>query len=138
MKTEILNQSRAFCLVLRGGILVFALASLLGCGKSYNSSSTDRSLYGTTNSGGAQFKAAFVVLAKNCIGCHTHSHWASFNEGDFIASGDIISNDPVRSPIYFRLTDNDSGIAGNMPLGGPAMTAEEISAIKNWVLVATP
>ena len=138
MKIRILGCFIRYSHVRLGGAFVFGLFLSVGCGKSYNSSSTDRSVYGTTNAGGGEFKAAFPILAKNCIGCHAHAHWANYNEGDFITSGDIVGNDPSRSPIFYRLTDNDSGVTGNMPLGGPAMTADEILAIKNWVLAAAP
>lgn len=129
------HLSQSFYKALGLGVLI---GSLLGCGKSINSSSTDKSLYGFTNTGGTQFRIAFPILAKNCIYCHAHSDWANYNEGDFITNGKIIANDPTQSSIYYKLTGNDSGISGNMPLGGSAMTGDEIAAIKSWVEAATP
>lgn len=106
----------------------------LGCGKFKNTNSADQALYGFTNAGGPEFKAAFPVLAKNCTGCH--SQWNSWNETDFVTNGLIMGNSPEQSPIYFRIKDNDVGIAGDMPTGSAPLSATDIALIKTWVQVA--
>ena len=103
------------------------------CGKIKNTSSSDKAIYGLTNQGSAQFKLAFVVIAKNCLACHA---WSNYNESDFVTDGHIVANDPAQSSIYFHLINNDTSIAGDMPLSGNALTSDDIATIKAWVQVA--
>lgn len=114
----------------------FILLLSTSCGKIKNSNSSDKAIFGLSNQGSAQFKLAFSILAKNCNSCH--SEWNNYNEGDFITGGLVAPSDPAQSSVYSRLTNNDLGIAGNMPIGSSPLTAEEIAVIKAWVLIATP
>jgi hypothetical protein len=111
----------------------------IGCGKVYNSSSFDPSIYGTSGggtTGSTTFLAAKTIINENCATCHTHpSHqaWAGMGEADFIAQGLVTPGSLTGSMIYTKIQGNRTGIAGNMPDGGTLLTGAQLDTMEAWI-----
>lgn len=107
------------------------VVNLLGCGEVNNSSSLDADIYGANVTGSAAFLAARYVLSSQCFRCH--GSWASYNESQFVSNGLVVARNASSSSLYTSIRGNDTGIAGNMPVGATNLTSEEISTIKSWI-----
>lgn len=118
-------MARAFNL-----LLLAAFAVLVGCGKVYNSSSSDFARYGSGVPGSANFIAARVVMSGQCFSCH--SNWATLNEAGYVSAGLVTSRDLSGSKIYTRLRGNSLNSTGNMPPNG-LLTTQEVDAISIWI-----
>lgn len=91
----------------------------------------DAGLYGSDVTGSTAFQTARTIMANQCFTCH--GDWAAFAETDFVTSGRVVAGDPNGSLLYTKIRGNDSGTAGDMPLGKSDLTAEEIASIKSWI-----
>ena len=111
-------------------ILIFLISLQFGCMQSDNSHSFDRPL---TTSENSVLAAAEAVITDKCISCHTgfHNNWTSFmgtNEG-WLGSGRVVAGDAASSTLIKRLINNGS----TMPLGGVALTDDELAALEDWI-----
>jgi hypothetical protein len=122
-----------FLLVTHAGIL-----SLFGC-NTYNSSTGDRSRYGstvidTTTGAGMRLYNATQVLRARCYQCHQSQFGAFTDDTAWDASPYVTAGDPSASSLYTRLYG--AGLGGpqeDMPQGG-ALAPTEIAAIRDWIL----
>lgn len=113
--------------------LIILLGFFIGC-QDYNSNTFDAERYGPTDlTGGTQFIAAYPVLQKNCMSCHTHANWSAFkdeqqwiNEG-LVVAGDADDSDLVRRILNTGRTDSD------MPVGGGPLPTADYQKIVDWV-----
>lgn len=112
---------------MRNVILVVIWLTLISCGKVRNSSSAD----GSTTVGSAEFVLAKDVISSKCLSCH--SEWTAYSEDDFSKYGLIFKGSPANSQLYIRIRGNDSGQAGDMPIGQPNVSVSQIQEIKAWI-----
>jgi uncharacterized membrane protein len=112
--------------------LIFIGAIVLsgGCGKVYNSSSSDLARYGTGVAGSGNFLTARTVMTSQCFTCH--SNWAGFDESAFIAGGLVVARSLSGSKLYTRLRGNNISPTGNMPPTG-ILTSQEVDAFSVWI-----
>ena len=125
---------------LSAGLTLMYLLAPVACGKVYNSSSYDASIYGSVT-GTAEFLAAKDVINSHCATCHTHiSHqaWAGMSEQEFIQKGLVQGGSLTGSMLYTKILGNKTSTAGNMPDGGTPLTSDELSKIETWILSITP
>jgi uncharacterized membrane protein len=118
------------------GLATLTLLSPLACGKVYNSSTYDATIYGSA-SGSVKFLAAKEIIKTSCANCHTHaSHqaWAGMSEQDFITQGLVLAGDLSGSTLYTKILGNRTSTPGNMPDGGTPLTATELTTIEDWIL----
>ena len=118
-------------------ILLVGLA-VFSCGKPENSSSQDRALYTRRASGSPQFNAAAAAIATKCSECH--ASWSGYSESDFKQSGLIVAANIDSSKMYYRSQTASSGPGPrNMPSAGrPTFTAEETTAVVDWINSVVP
>lgn len=119
---------------------MIALLASLGCGKVYNSSSYDATIYGSAD-GSAEFLAAQVIITSKCANCHTrpsHQAWAGMTEAEFISSGYIKAQDLAGSSLYTKILGNRTSIQGNMPTVGTPLTSAELDTMEAWIMSITP
>src|SRR5262249_47936068 len=68
------------------------------------------------------------IFQPKCVSCH-----AGFATLDgMIAAGVIVNRNPDSRPLYLRVA------GGTMPMGGPPLTAQEVTAIYNWISLGSP
>lgn len=126
--------------ILAAGLTTLTLLTPLACGKVYNSSSYDASIYGTAD-GTAQFLAAKAIITASCANCHTrssHQAWAGMDESTFVTQGLIVGGSLVNSSLYTKIQGNRTAIPGNMPDGGTLLTSSELDTIEAWILSVAP
>lgn len=102
-----------------------------GCGKLKNTNSNDALVYGSSVTGTSNFLNARGVMATKCFSCH--SSWGNYSESDFISNGLVVARSTTGSSLYTRTRGNDTGIAGDMPVGGPNLSSTELTTIKTWI-----
>jgi len=72
------------------------------------------------------------ILEQHCAACHSAGKagggLAITSRKSLIANGAVVPGQPETSPIY------TSAARGTMPPGGPRLTAEQIAALKSWIL----
>ncbi|MBX9766064.1 MAG: cytochrome c [Bdellovibrionales bacterium] len=113
------------------GLLCFTVCTLFfGCGKVYNSSSSDFARYGSGVAGSANFVAARAVMSNQCFTCH--SNWAALDEAGFVAASLVVSRDLSGSKVYARLRGNSVNGTGNMPPAG-ILSTQEVEAFSTWI-----
>ena len=86
-------------------------------------------------------KQAYAIFEQSCLLCH--GEHGAFTEqiiidsaGGLIASGVVVPRRPIESELYTRLLLKDP--AKRMPLGQPALSAEAILTIGNWIQAGAP
>ena len=86
-------------------------------------------------------RQAYAIFEQSCLLCHG-GHGA-FREQiiidsaeGLIASGAVVPGKPIESELYRRLLLKDD--AKRMPLGQPALSAEAILTIGNWIQAGAP
>ena len=84
---------------------------------------------------------AYSIFEQSCVLCH--GEHGAFREqitidsaGGLIASGAVVPGRPIESELYTRLLLKDR--AKRMPLGQPALSAEAILTISNWIRAGAP
>ena len=84
---------------------------------------------------------AYAIFEQSCLICHGPG--GAFREqiiidsaGGLIASGAVVPRRPIASQLYTRLLLEDP--AKRMPLGQPALSAEAILTIGNWIQAGAP
>jgi hypothetical protein len=103
--------------------------------QSYNSSSGERDQFQKSNSidtstpGGQRFAAAYLVIKKNCVGCHQIMNIA--NESDWVDLGYVTRNSPTTSVLYCRINGSNCG-AGDMPQNN-SLSNSDLQIINNWI-----
>ncbi|MFZ4713142.1 MAG: hypothetical protein ACOYL6_05510 [Bacteriovoracaceae bacterium] len=108
---------------------------LIGCGQTYNSNTFDKAVFSNavidvSTPAGVRLKAAYDVMEKRCMTCHTHSGWSAFVTSTQWTSADLINpGDSANSAIIYRLNNN----GGDMPTTGYILTQDELSAITTWI-----
>lgn len=124
--------------MIRSICILFLAASVFSCGKPENSNSQDRALYVRRASGSPQFNTAAAAIATKCSECH--ASWSGYSESDFKQSGLIVAQNIDSSKIYYRSQTASSGPGPrNMPSAGrPTFTAEETTAIVDWINSVIP
>ncbi|MFN7905402.1 MAG: hypothetical protein ACK5P5_09485 [Pseudobdellovibrionaceae bacterium] len=133
LNKKMMNQSHQIKLFLC--LLFLAVATILtSCADVYNSSSTDKLIYGNSETEGSKFQAARSGLLNKCSQCH--SFYGTWSESQFLTDSTygIIARDPANSPLYCHSRGNDTCGPGDMPLSGSDMTATELAKIKDWIL----
>ncbi len=118
-------------------ILLFTVTlALFSCGRIYNSSTPDKAAYSPRSAGTPQYEAAQAIIVAKCSECH--GQWNGYSERDYISNNLIVAQDPTNSSVYFR-NQLGPGPQNNMPTQGrPAMTADELQTISDWINSATP
>jgi len=133
LNKKMMNQSLHLKLFLC--LLFLAVSTILtSCADIYNSSSTDKLIYGSSVIGSAKFQTARSGLLNKCSRCHEfYGYW---NESEFLTDSKygIVSTAPAQSPLYCHSRGNDSCSPGDMPLNGSDMTDDELAKIKDWIL----
>jgi mono/diheme cytochrome c family protein len=122
------------------GITALTLLAPLACGKIYNSSSYDSTIYGTAT-GSAQFLAAKTIITQNCASCHTrpsHEAWAGMDEAAFKTARLIEPGSLINSQLYTKILGNRTTTPGNMPDGGTPLSSAQLDTIEDWIVNATP
>jgi hypothetical protein len=114
-------------------LLAFSLIFNSGCAEVYNSSSTDKLIYGSSVAGGSKFQIARIGLLNKCSRCH--SFYGTWTESQFFTDSKygVSRANPSQSPIYCHSRGNDTCGPGDMPLSGSDLTDEELSKIKDWI-----
>ena len=118
-------------LVMKTIWMIAILIFLSACTKPYNSSYSDKMKYGANLTGSSAFFSARDVMISRCFTCH--SEWALLNEDEFESTGLVTGGDPNVSPLYIKISGNDSGIQGDMP-PSDSLSADEIQRIKSWII----
>ena len=83
------------------------------------------------------FSSAMSVISNKCVSCHNGGSGRDFtaylsNEQGWISSGMVVAGSAQSSSLYQYL--QGTGLSpGNMPLGLPALTAIELTAIQSWI-----
>ena len=96
-------------------------------------------MLGDEPAGSEAFRAATVVIASNCIKCHsTGTGLPSFmlsTETDWVNSGFVIPGRPSDSYLVQRISGAKLGVdAETMPFDLPPIRSEDLFAIQNWIL----
>lgn len=117
---------------------VFNIFSLLliissGCAEVYNSSSTDKLIYGSSVTGGAKFQTARIGILNKCSKCH--AFYGTWNETQFFSDAKygVSRANPSQSPLYCHARGNDTCGPGDMPMSGSDMTEAELTKVKEWI-----
>ncbi len=118
-------------------ILLLICTCLLSTACLYETSNSgDEGIYG----GDPAFAAAKAVISTNCGNCH--GDWLNYSEAEMIADGLIVAGDPVSSSMVYRLNGSTppslDGNPKNMPLGGGALSTDDIAIIETWISGVTP
>lgn len=121
-----LKQWRSTALGLSLGI--FAIG---GCGKVYNSSSSDLAIYGTGVSGSVNFLNARATMVKRCFSCH--ANWAGWDEATYVTNSFVTARNLSNSKLYTRIRGNEVNSTGNMPPTG-ILTTAEVESFSTWIL----
>ena len=115
-------------------VILFAFGVLFsGCAEIYNSSSTDKLVYGSSVTGSAKFQSARIGLLAKCSRCH--AFYGTWNESQFLTDTKygISTANPSQSPLYCHSRGNDTCGPGDMPLSGSDLTDDELAKIKDWI-----
>lgn len=116
-----LNQKflLSFCII--GGAL--ALTPFNGCNKPMGLPNQQTSI-GSYGAQGPSFDSLeTAIFAPKCVQCH--SQFASYST--MMATGDVVADNPPASSLYNMVA------SGNMPQGGPPLSAGDIQAIYDWI-----
>ncbi len=113
--------------------MLVASAFFTGCADIYNSSSTDKLVYGSSVTGSAKFQTARIAILAKCTRCH--AFYGTWNESQFLSDAKygISQANPSQSPLYCHSRGNDTCGPGDMPLSGSDLTDDELAKIKDWI-----
>ena len=121
-------------------MIIFVLFWAPSCMQTYNSNTGDEGLTGNcAPASKPNFKAAYTVIKKNCINCHTgyHNSYAlNCTEKQWTDQGLVTAGDNMSSSII-TILKNFSG-AGTMPKSSPALSDDDYTALKDWIDGITP
>lgn len=121
---------------LSASINLFVLYALTACQFQVdNSQSNDEAVFGDGGGGTGgvgnsdRFSSVKTILRRNCASCH--SEFGTYSETQFVTTGYVVAQAPGSSALFTKL--RNAGYGGNMPPAG-ALTPEEISAIREWIM----
>jgi hypothetical protein len=113
--------------------LALTFLSLVSCGQSINSNTSDFLLSGNgIDPSNTKLLNAFEVINDKCISCHTgyHNSWSSLNTDQlWIDSGNVTAGTSLSSPLIIRLKNR----GGDMPLLSPMLTETDYNYLINWI-----
>ena len=112
-------------------VVLLGFLAIGGCGKVYNSSSSDLARYGTGVSGSLNFLDARATMVNRCFSCH--SNWAGWDEAAYVANSFVTARSLLNSKLYTRIRGNEVNSTGNMPPTG-VLTAQEVETFSTWIL----
>ena len=97
--------------------------------------------FGTAQAQDNLAQAAYTILQKNCALCHgEHGSFAQdlvLEHTSLIESGTVVPGDPNASEFYRRLIE-DTPARPRMPWGQPALSADALETIYQWIAVGAP
>ncbi|MCY4404157.1 MAG: leucine-rich repeat domain-containing protein [Candidatus Poribacteria bacterium] len=83
---------------------------------------------------------AYAIFEQSCLICHgengAYTEALIIEHTELIDDGKVLPGDPEGSIFYQRLIETD--VAKRMPLGQPALDAESIETIRQWILAGAP
>jgi len=83
---------------------------------------------------------AYAIFEQSCLICHgengAYTEALIIEHTALIDDGKVLPGDPEGSIFYQRLIETD--VAKRMPLGQPALDAESIETIRQWILAGAP
>lgn len=115
-------------------VLLISIGIILsGCAEIYNSSSTDKLVYGSSVTGSAKFQTARLAIVSKCSRCH--AFYGTWSESQFLTDTKygISAANLSQSPLYCHSRGNDTCGPGDMPMSGSDLTEEELTKIKDWI-----
>lgn len=103
----------------------------IGCGKPYNSSSSDAEKYGVTAVGTTNFQTMMKVVTNKCVSCH--QAYGNYGEAEFVSNGLVVARSLSGSKLYYKIRGNKTAVAGNMP-PSESLSTEEINTFETWIM----
>ena len=114
-------------------ILILISLSLVSCGQSINSNTSDFLLSGSgIDPSNTKLLNAYTVINDKCISCHTgyHNSWSSLNTDQlWIDSGSVTAGTSLSSSLIIRLKNR----GGDMPLLSPMLSETEYAYLIDWI-----
>ena len=105
------------------------------CMQTFNSNTGDEGLQGNcVDVNSTELRAAYTVLKKDCMSCHTgdHSGWlTNCTNAAWIDSGQVVAKDTTNSNLLIRMKNFTP--AGDMPTGAPAISDADYTILKTWI-----
>ena len=76
-----------------------------------------------------------TIISPRCLGCHSSAS-VSNNNVSLNTYNDVVMYVVAGSPEFSLLYEVVS--TNRMPKGGPALSAEDVNMIRNWILLGAP